>query len=61
MTPAHQIVFDAINKCIRTGNKYELTDPARLASEYEKLTTLGKLLKTVTIFEHQLVTDLDVD
>ena len=47
--------------CIQTGHQYKLTHPDRAMQEIEKLEILHEVLQSVTNFENQLVTDLDVD
>jgi hypothetical protein len=50
-----------MKKCIQIGRQYKLTNPDRAMDEIEKLGILHEVLHTVTNFEKQLVTDLDVD
>jgi hypothetical protein len=54
-------IRNTMKTCIEIGRQYKLTDPDRSIQEIEKLGILYEVLQSVTNFENQLVTDLDVD
>ena len=61
MSVNRDFICDSMKKCIQIGRQYKLTNPDRAMDEIEKLGILHEVLHTVTNFENQLVTDLDVD
>ena len=61
MSVNRDFICDSMKKCIQIGRQYKLTNPDRAMDEIEKLGILHEVLHTVTNFEKQLVTDLDVD
>jgi hypothetical protein len=61
MSVNRDFIFHTMKLCIQTGHQYKLTHPDRAIIEIEKLEILHEVLQSVTNFENQLVTDLDVD
>lgn len=56
-----QFLFNAINKCVKSGRFNQHADPQRAIEELEKLAVFHDVLKSVTNFETKLLNDLDVD
>ena len=54
-------IRNTMKTCIQIGRQFKLTDPDRAMQEIEKLGILYEVLQSVTNFENQLVSDLDVD
>jgi len=61
MSVNRDFICDSMKMCIQTGHQYKLTNPDRAMQEIEKLEILHEVLQSVTNFENQLVSDLDVD
>ena len=61
MSANRQFLFNAMNKCVKSGRFHQHTDPQRAIDELEKLCALHYVLKAVTNFETKLLSDLDVD
>ena len=60
-TANRQMLFTAINSCVKEGRAHQHTNPDRTVQELEKLALLSDILESVINFEMKLLENLDVD
>ena len=61
MSPGREIIVSAMEVCLKSGRQYQTSDPHRAIEELGKLAVLSAHLRSLTNFEMQLVSDMDVD